>query len=110
MKLSEIKGDNALDLLADLIDPVVEIVVDQEFAKAFDSGDRIRAIKVMLKNHKKAITTILALLNEEDPETFKPDILTLPRKVIELMEDESQRQTDKSSFGDATENTEAKKQ
>ena len=100
-KLSEIEGDNALDILADLIDPVCEIVVDQDVVTAFTSGDRMRAIKLGLKKHKKAVTTIIALL-------------TLPAMLMELLEDEalmglfsSQSQTEKTSFGDATENTEA---
>lgn len=113
-KLSEIEGDDALDILADLIDPVCEIVVDQDVVTAFTSGDRMRAIKLGLKKHKKAVTTIIALLNEKDPATYRPSLLTLPAMLMELLEDEalmglfsSQSQTEKTSFGDATENTEA---
>ena len=116
MKLSQIQGDKALDTLADLIDPVVEIVVDKDFARACDSGDHMCAIKIAEKNHKKAITTILALLNEQDPAEFKPRLLDLPKMVMDLWNDEelmflfqSQSQTEKTSFGDATENTEAEK-
>lgn len=114
MKLSEIKGDNALDVLADLIDPVCEILVDKDIETAYNSGDRMRAIKLGLKKHKRAVTTILALLNEEDPKTYKPALLMLPKMLMDVLNDEelmglfsSQTQTEKTSFGDATENTEA---
>lgn len=32
MKLSEIRGEKALDVISDLIEPVSEIFADQEFA------------------------------------------------------------------------------
>ena len=68
--LADVKGDAALDLVADLIDPVTEIMSDPVVAAAYrgtekEPGSKAKAIKVAIKTHKKAVTTILALMDEE---------------------------------------------
>lgn len=114
MKLSEIKGEHALDVLADIIDPVVEIVGDEEISEAIKAGKpKLLIAKLVLKGHKKSIITILALLNEKDPKTYEPSLLELPKMVLELLNDEelaklfqSQGQMmDSAYFGSATENS-----
>lgn len=88
MKLSEIKGDQALDVLADIIDPACEIISDKEIEEVYRSKKpKLLIVKLAIKNHKKAIITILALLNGEDPETFEPSLLTLPKMVLDLVND-----------------------
>ena len=113
MKLSEIRGDKALDALADLIDPITEIVSDEEVQKIHNSdAPMIALVKPIVKNHKKAITTILAILDGADPETYEVSLLTLPKKVLEILNDEevtslfkSQGQnTEEASSGSASEN------
>lgn len=115
MRLSEIKGDKALDTLADLIEPLGEIVTDPTIQEMHKAGlPRIKMIPPAIKNHKKAVVTILALLDGEDPDTYEVDLLTLPRKVMEVMDDpyisevfQSQSQMrERESFGSATVNTE----
>lgn len=86
-KLSEIKGEDALDVLADLIDPVSEITKDKKFVAAARKGDRLQAAKILLRGHKKPIITVLAILNGEDPEAYAPSLLSLPAMVIELLND-----------------------
>ena len=89
MKLSEIKGDDAIDIVAEMIDPVTEILADEEIVSAYRSGKPdLLLIKMVLKNHKKAIKTILALLNGENPETYEPNILVLPFMIKDLISDE----------------------
>ena len=87
MKLSEIKGDAALDLLADLIDPVVEIMADKEVSSAFQSGNTIGAIRSAIKGHKKAVVTMLALLDGAPVENYEVTLVTLPVKLLELLND-----------------------
>lgn len=115
MKLSEIKGEKALDTMAEIIEPLAEIMTDPEIVEMHKAGlPRIKMIKPIIKNHKKAVTTILALLDGEDPETYEVSLLTLPKKLMEVMNDEeinevffSQSQTMQGeSFGSATVNTE----
>ena len=42
MKLSEIKGERALEVLADLIEPVAEILGDKEIVAVLQSGKRVQ--------------------------------------------------------------------
>lgn len=113
MKLSEIKGERALDIMVELIDPATEVFGDAEFAKLIRSKDRTGAIKVAIGNHKKAVLKMLALLNGEDPETYEPSLLALPKLLLEIFNDpeivnlfQPQVQNmEKTSSGSATENT-----
>ena len=86
-KLSEFEGDEALDALAELIEPATEIMSDKALAEAFRSKDRIKAVKMIITDHKKSITQILAILDGEDPATYKPKLVTLPIKILEVLND-----------------------
>jgi len=114
MKLSEIKGDRALDMLVDLIDPITLIAADEQIIKTYRSNKPyIILIKQLIADHKKEVLTILAILNEEDPATYQPSLITLPKMLIDLLHDEelmdlfrSQAQmTESASSGPVTENT-----
>lgn len=88
MKLSEIKGEKALEVMADLLDPLAEIINDEEIRKAYDEKMTYLDIaKLAIKSHSKAIITILALLDGENPETYEVSLLSLPKKVMEVMND-----------------------
>lgn len=111
MKLSEIKGEAALDALADLIEPAAEIMTDVHFVKCIKDGNKIKAVKLAIKNHKKAIITIMAILDGAKPEEYEVNILTLPAKLLEVFDDPDvvslfQLQGTVTSSGSATENTE----
>ena len=110
-KLSEIVGEDALDILADLIEPFMAIAQDKQFVLYVRSRQTVKAAKLCIKNHKKEILMILALLEGEDPSTYKPPLLRLPKLIVELLNDPElvslfpSLQTEMSS-GSATENTE----
>ena len=87
MRLSEIRGDAALDALAELIEPAAEIMSDPLVRKAFENKATARAAAIAIKNHKRAVKTVLAVMDGEDPETYSPTMLTLPLKLIELAND-----------------------
>lgn len=120
MKLSEYRGEDALDVLADLVEPAIEIMGDKEFVQAYRDRKIPKAVKTAIKNHKKSVLEIMAATEREDVEEYakKVNVFTLPAKLIELLNDKevislftSQGQTDSSeSFGSATENTEANAQ
>ena len=112
MKLSEIKGEQALDVIAEIIDPISELALDTELR----GKPKLIMIKQALKSHKQAVIEILAALElktvDEYMETM--NLLTLPQQLMDIFNDpemallfDSQSQTDKTSFGSATENTEA---
>lgn len=90
--LSDIKGDAALELVADLMDPVTEIMNDPEVKAAYrgtkgNPGTSAKAVKVAIKNHKKAVTTILALMDEEDPATYEPTAMVIPVRLMQIISD-----------------------
>ena len=88
MKLSDIKGERALDVLADLIDPVAEIMADKEIVEILRSGKApAKAIKLSLKNHKKAVLAMMAAIDGEDPETYQPSLFVLPKRMLDLLND-----------------------
>ena len=126
MKLSDYKGEEAIEVLADIIEPLTAILGDEDMRKlvADNKGKKIAPvvyIKPMLKNHPKEILEVLAGIEKEPVEEYKKkvNILTLPIKLLVLMNDPqmqilftSQGQTDmnlKPHSGSATENTEAEK-
>lgn len=86
-KLSEIKGEDALDVLADVLDPIMDIATDEEFVKVIRSGDKKGAIKNLLKSHKKEVLEVMAILEGESPETYEPPLLKLPSMLLELFND-----------------------
>lgn len=87
MKLSEYKGEEALDLLADIIEPVAEIASDENVRKVADKGNRLEIVKVIIKDHKKSLIEIMAAIDKTPVEEYKVNILTLPIKLLEILND-----------------------
>lgn len=114
MKLSEIRGEQALDVLAEIIEPAIEIMADKQFAALLRSNMGVRAAAHAIKNHKKAVLTIMAALDGEPVENYNPSVLALPRKLLEIINDpeivtlfQSQDQTSEAgASGPVSENTE----
>lgn len=121
MKLSEYKGEQALDMLADLIEPAAAIMADKEIARIGKSGQpRSKLIKPAIKNHKQEVIEILAILDGEDPEDYaeKVNLFTLPAKLLEILNDPDLmslftlqgQNKEETNSGSATENTEESEQ
>lgn len=117
MRLSELKGEKALDVLGEIIEPAVRIMQDKKIVTAARSGKTLEIVKIMCKDHKKDVIVILAALEEQDPATYEVGLLTLPAKLLEVLNDpEMQRlftpqgqREGKESSGPALENTEGRK-
>lgn len=111
MRLSEIEGDRALDVLADILEPASEIFGDGSVTEAFRNGDWIHGAKNAIKNHKRAVIEILAVIDGEDPNTYKVNVLTLPTKLVELLNEPmvvqlfSSPSPTESPVGNTSENT-----
>ena len=119
MKLSDYKDDEALDLLVELIDPAAEIFSDVEIANILRNNQpAIKAVKIAIKNHKKAVIQILATLDGVDVKDYHCNVLTLPMTLLNILNDKelmnffaSQGQNgDAMNSGSATESTEANEQ
>lgn len=86
MKISEIKGVDAIDVIADIIDPVTAIMADIEIKKAAQAKKpTIVIVKLLLKRHKESILEILAYLRGENPKDFKPSLLELTVMLVSLI-------------------------
>lgn len=88
MRLSEIKGTDAIDVIADIIDPVTVILADKEIQEAIETKKPYLLIaKTILKNQKEAILEVLAVLHKENPKEFKPSLIELPIMLVQLVQD-----------------------
>lgn len=122
MRLSDFKGEEAIDVLADIIEPVTAILTGKEMQELSkkENVPPIAYVKPMLKNNKKEVIEILARLDNKSVEEYMKSLslLTLPKQVLELVNDpelqslfssqEQSNQTSSASSTPATENTEAK--
>lgn len=113
-KLSEYRDEEALDLLADLLEPISALSADEDFRAAFSSGKRMKAAKIALKNHKPEVMQILAACEGVPVEEYHCNILSVPLRFMELVSDKElvtgftsqvQRMASTPS-GPVTENTE----
>ena len=92
-RLQDIKGLEAMDVLADQLDPVTELVKKPEILKVIDENglNDIETIKALIKGGKMEVLQILAILDgrpiEEFLETF--DILTLPVMLYQTFNDDA---------------------
>lgn len=99
MKLSDIKGDRVLDVIADIIDPIANIVQDKDVAAMFerkavpegmDARDffakRMRkGMPVLLKDHKADIIAIMAAIEGVTPDQYATS-LDFPKLFTDVME------------------------
>lgn len=125
--LSDLKGEEALDVLADIIEPLAQVFADadiQKLQKAQKEGKKIAPIeyiKIALKNHKEEVFYILSRVENVPVDEYKEtvNIMTLPLQILSVANDpmvkslfQSQSQTSITSLassGSATTNTEAEK-
>lgn len=85
LKILELENEQALDALAELIDPLNEILTDEELKKiANGGGNALGIIRKILKDHKQSIIAILAVLDNTEPENVKVSILSLLARFSEL--------------------------
>lgn len=110
-KLSDIKGEDALDILADLIEPAAQFAMDDQFVKLVQGDNNLAAVKYAIKSHKKEVLAIMAILEGEDPKNYTPPLLRLPVMLLELLNDPElislfQLQGTVTSSGPAMESTE----
>lgn len=87
MRLSEVKGEAALDLLADIIEPATEIMSDPKVKDLVKAKNKGAIVKTLIKNHKKSIIEILATIDGVPVDEYDVNVFTLPIKLLELFND-----------------------
>lgn len=86
-KLSEYKDEEAIDLLADLLDPVVLIFAEPDIAEFTRQKNYIKATQIAIKKHKKEVMKIMAILEGVPVEEFHCNIVTLPKMLLSILND-----------------------
>lgn len=99
MKLSDIKGDRVFDVIADIIDPIANMVQDKDVAAMFkreavpdgmEARDffvkrMCKGLPVLLKGHKADIIAIMAAIEGVTPEQYA-ESLNFPKLFTDTME------------------------
>lgn len=99
MKLSDIKGDRVLDVIADIIDPIANMVQDKDVAAMFkreavpdgmEARDffakrMCKGLPVLLKSHKTDIIAVMAAIEGVTPEQYAAS-LDFPKLFTDVME------------------------
>lgn len=86
-KVSEYKDGDALDLLADIIEPVTNIIGDEDVRTAFNET-RLKGISLAIKRHKSDVLSVLARLEGVPVEEYHCNVFTLPGRILELLSDD----------------------
>lgn len=105
MKLSDIKGDRTLEVIAEIIDPIANIAEDPKAAELFHRKklpegmsakkfllNRARkCVPVLLKDHKSDVIAVLAAVEGVDPAEYSNNLnlVKLLRDCTELLTDEA---------------------
>lgn len=79
-KLTEIKGEEALDVLAEILVPIVEIANDEEVREGMEKNVA-KCVSIALKKHKEEVMDILRAIDGKEPDV---DLLTLPVILMEV--------------------------
>lgn len=89
MKISEYKGEQALDLLDAIIEPATEIIADTEVHSLLQNSNILKTARYCLKNHRQAVIEIMSALDGVSAEEYLANcsVLTLPLKVVEILND-----------------------
>lgn len=116
MKLSQIKNEDALEVLAEIMEPVAEIVKDKKFEQLMKDPNtpNIDRVKYILKVHKTSIVKIIAAMHQVPVEEYEFNIISLTKDVLEMMDDDDllglftsqSQEAYATNSGSATENIE----
>lgn len=88
MKLSEIKNEQALEVLAEIIEPISKIAGDETIKNELKNGTTLaKQAKYILKTYKSEVMDILAALECTPRNEYTCDLVSLPVKLLELLND-----------------------
>ena len=99
MKLSDVKGERTFDVIADIIDPVANIALDETAAEMFKRGDKPdgedartfalarfrKCMPVLMREHKRDIMAIMAAIEGVDVDEYA-ETLTLSKLALDVLE------------------------
>lgn len=83
-KFSDYKNEDAIELIADIMEPLSVIFTDDEIK---NEKNKMKAVAKALKKYKKEIIQILARIDGVSVDKYECNALTLPIKVMEVIND-----------------------
>lgn len=83
-KLSDIKGEEALDVLAEILVPITAIANDEEVKKGFETNIAM-CVSIALKKYKSEVMGILAAIDGVEKEDLDIDLVSLPAALLEVL-------------------------
>lgn len=90
-RILDARGDEALDVLSDLLEPIGEITADPEISAMMKTGGKggtvLDLARATLKNHKEAVIRVMAIDDGKtvDEEKTLITVLTIPGRLVRLM-------------------------
>lgn len=114
-KLSEYKDGEALDMMADMLDPLVSLTKNETFMRMINdkNASRLEIVQVVLRECKQEMMQILATLNGVPVEEYHCSIASIIKDMsaifadkdfTDFFESQGQKSSD-TTFGSVTENT-----
>lgn len=119
MKLTDFKNEDAVEVLADILEPASTILADEEVKKIIKSGKtRVVIAKEIMKSHSSEIIEILATLDGKTVEEYSCNPVTILMSLIAMLNDKelidffTSQATEMQdvSFTSVAENTQANEQ
>lgn len=112
-KISQYKDEEALELLANLIEPLGKIISDQDVLSAFRKKGKLAGVSAAIKAHKHEVFCMLAVLDGTPVDEFHCNVFELPLKALEILNDKDltdffasqSQQMDEESSGSASANS-----
>lgn len=113
MRISEIKGTDAIQALAEMLEPISIIAQDEEVRTKARETSIAAGGSLMLKRYPKEVLQILAALDGVDAKEYNPSLAEIPAKLMECLNDEDVQKLfflqapkeEQKSSGDASEDT-----
>ncbi len=89
-RILEARGDEALDVLAEMLDQVGKIAADPEsnaMIRTGGGGTVLDLVKAMLKNHKEEVIAVMAIDDGKtaDEERGLLTAMTIPARLLKLV-------------------------
>lgn len=113
MKLSDFKGEDAVEVLADIMEPATSLLNDTEFKKMVqsDTTTKIELVQYVMRQHTDEVLQFYSILNRLPKETATPIKLTATmldifndKELVSLFTSQAQNE-DADVSGLVTENT-----
>lgn len=89
MKITDFENEDAVELMADILEPAVEIISDKKIQKVFNGEkyNKLETVKYLLKEHKKSIVEIMAAMQGVPVEEYRFNIITGTSQILDLLND-----------------------